>query len=282
MSNTNKITLIIPDIHLKWERAEKIIASVGADEIIFLGDFFDDFSDTPAMVQDTCDWLAGSVAKPNRIHLFGNHDQHYAYPYRSFQCSGYAQWKYFIVHDNIDPKVWDKLKWFHFLDGRWLLSHAGLHKLNVPDKIKKFRKDRPKFIAELTGWLGHEIRQGFQDGANSKGSWVFNAGRARWGHQRVGGITWCDFTREFYPLRGINQIVGHTPQEQGVRWCILDHDPINTDGQVVYRPYDLFKPYLESLDNPDLSYNICLDVQGNMHYATWDGKELKIGNYKDL
>ena len=147
----NKITLIIPDLHLKWKQAEKIIASVGADEIILLGDYFDDFNDDPASVKETCEWLEASVAKPNRIHLFGNHDQHYAYPYRSFQCSGYAQWKYFIIHDSINPKLWDKVKWFHFLDNRWLLCHGGLHELNVPPNITKFRTNRTKFVAELTG-----------------------------------------------------------------------------------------------------------------------------------
>ena len=275
-------TLIIPDLHHRWRQAEKIIAEVGADEVIFLGDYFDDFNDTPEMVQDTCDWLEGSVAKPNRIHLFGNHDQHYAFTYKTFQCSGYEQWKYFIIHDNMDPKVWEKLKWFHVLDNRWLLTHAGLHKLNVPDSIKKFRKDRPKFITALSEWLNEEILKGFRSGAESVGSWVFNAGKARWGMQRVGGITWCDYEREFFPLMGINQIVGHTPQMQGPRWCLLEKDPLNSDGKVVYRPADLWKPTIEGLDDPNLSANICLDVHGNTHYATWNGSELKIGNYRDL
>ena len=111
---------------------------------------------------------------------------------------------------------------------------------------------------------------------------MFNAGRARWGQQRVGGLTWCDFEREFKPFRGINQIVGHTPQMQSPRWCILEEDPLNTDGRVAYRPSELYKPTLAQLSNLELSHNICLDVHGNMHYAVWNGKELKIGNYLDL
>jgi hypothetical protein len=236
------------------------------------------------MVRETCSWLSGSVAKPNRIHLFGNHDQHYAYVYRTFQCSGYAQWKYFIIHDNIDPKTWDKLKWFHFLDGKWLLSHAGLHKFNVPDHIKKHRKDRPKFIEHLTGYLNYEIRKGFQAGAEGVESWVFNAGHARWGSQRVGGITWCDFQREFSPVKGINQIVGHTPIQEGApQWCLLERDPLNSDGKVSYRYENgetFFKP--EDLDDTELSFNVGLDVWQNMHWAVWDGKKLTFGNYQDL
>jgi hypothetical protein len=276
-------TLILPDLHHKVDQATKIIKHVGADKVIALGDFYDDFDDTPDMVTHTSEWLIDFVSNPNHIALFGNHDQMYAYPYRTFQCSGYAQWKSFIINDIVPRSVWSKLKWYYFLDGQWLLSHGGLHTLNVPDHIKKFRAEgRPKFIKELSDYLDDEIRKGFRDGANNKVTWVFNAGRARWGQQRVGGLTWCDFEREFKPFRGINQIVGHTPQMQSPRWCILEEDPLNTDGRVVYRPYELFKPSLNELNNLELSHNIDLDVHGNMHYATWDGKQLKLGNYKDL
>ena len=278
----NKITLIIPDLHHRWEQAEKIIASVGADEVIFLGDYFDDFDDTAEMVNATSDWLIESVQKPNRIHLFGNHDQHYAFPYKSFQCSGYQQWKYFITHDIVKSNTWDKVKWFHFLDDQWFLCHAGLHNLNLPNDIKKLRTDRPKFHAELASYLNAEIIKGFQNGANGTGSWILNAGRGRGGMQRVGGITWCDYHQEFFPVRGLNQIMGHTPQMQGPKWCILENDPHREEGRVAYRPYDLWTPTPEGLNNPQQSTNICLDVHGNTHYAVWDGKKLKIGNYRDL
>ncbi len=233
-------------------------------------------------MRNAAEWFVDFVNNPNHIFLVGNHEQHYAYSYRTFQCSGYEQWKYFLINDIVPRSVWDKLKWFYFLDGQWLLSHGGLHTLNVPDDIKKVRKDRQQFIAALTKYLDDELRKGFQSGANNQGCWVFNAGRARWGQQRVGGLTWCDFEREFKPFRGINQIVGHTPQMQSPRWCILEKDPLNTDGRVVYRPYELFKPSLAGLNNLELSHNICLDVHGNMHWATWNGKELKLGNYSDL
>ncbi len=278
----NKTTLIIPDLHHRWEQAEKIISSVGADDILFLGDYFDDFNDTPDMVRATAEWLQDSVTKPNRIHLFGNHDQHYAFPYRPFQCSGYEQWKYFIIQDMLDSKVWDKLKWYHFLDEVWLLTHAGLHNLNVPDEVTKERKDRPKFINELSQYLDAEIHKGFNYGASGAGSWVFNAGCARWGSQRVGGITWCDFNQEFFPVRGINQIMGHTPQMQGARWCIWEKDPKKSGGRVAYRPHDLFTPLPQSYHNTDESFNICLDVHGNTHFGIWNGKKLQIGNYRDL
>lgn len=274
----DKITLIIPDLHHKWQQAERIISAVGADEVLFLGDYFDDFGDDPAQVAETCDWFEASVNKPNRVHLFGNHDQHYAFVYRSFQCSGYAQWKYFIIHDTVSQDVWSKLKWYHFLDNKWFLCHGGLHKFNLPESITKFSNDRLKFIAEISGYLDVQIREGFKCGATNQSSWVFNAGHSRGGSQRVGGITWCDFEREFFPVKGINQIVGHTPQGLGFpKWCLLDDK-----GKVSYSPYELYTPSVERLDNPNLSTNIDLDVHGNLHYATWDGKKLVVGNYRDL
>src|SRR5512137_860474 len=149
---TGKITLIIPDLHHRWHQAERIISTVGADEVLFLGDYFDDFGDNPEMVKDTAEWLESSVNKPNRIHLFGNHDQHYAFDYRTFRCSGYEQWKHFIIKDNVNPVIWKKLHWFYFLDNRWLLTHGGLHKLNVPGDLLKHRKNRKEFINYLTHW----------------------------------------------------------------------------------------------------------------------------------
>jgi len=271
-----KISLIIPDLHHRWEQAEKIISRVGADEIIFLGDYFDDFDDTPEMMMETCEWFEASVKKPNRIHLFGNHDIHYAYAYRTFECSGYTQWKYFIAQDNVSREAWDKLKWYHFLDDRWLLTHAGLHKFNVPGSILKFRTDRPKFIKEISEYLDHEAREGFKLAATNQGSWIFNAGHSRGGNQRVGGITWCDFG-EFFPVRGINQIFGHTPQGFEPKWCMLDKL-----GCVSYSPYNQYVPTLDKLDNPDISTNLCLDVNGNTHYAVWDSTKLTVGNYRDL
>lgn len=274
----NKVTLIIPDIHLRHEQAERIIASVKADEIVFLGDYFDDFGDTPEMVSKTCDWLEASVNKPNRIHLFGNHDMHYAHTYRGFQCSGYDQWKYFLIHDTLPREVWDKFKYFHVLDNKWLLTHAGLHDLNLPDSVKKLAGDRPKFFKEIGEYLDTEVINGFRAVANNVPHWIFGAGRSRGGSQRVGGIVWCDFEREFIPIKGLNQIFGHTPQGLGfAKWCQYDNG-----FRALYAPYEKLTPTVEDLDNAEKSINIDLDVFKNTHYAIWDGKKLTVQDYNSL
>lgn len=267
-----KLTLIVPDIHLRVEQAEKIVKSAGADEVIFLGDYFDDFGDNIDMIQAACDWLEYSVKQPNRIHLFGNHDVHYAHSYRWFQCSGYEQWKYFAIHDRIDNKTWDKLKYYHILDGQWLLTHAGLHKQHLPKNIQALHTNRPKFYETIDQFLNEAIREAFR----CSGKWAFAAGAARWGNQAVGGITWCDFTHEFYPINGLNQIFGHTPLSQGAQWCYTD-----PKGLPHRSPSSLWTPTAERIDDSSASTNLCLDVHGNTHWAIWDGKTMKIFNYRE-
>jgi hypothetical protein len=272
----NKTTLIIPDVHHKWAIAEKIIALVPHDEVIFIGDYFDDFNDTPQMVWATCDWLARSVEKPNRTHLFGNHDVHYAFPHRTFQCSGFAPWKNLTIQDRVSRKVWDKLKWYHILDDTWLLTHAGLHKRNLPKDIQALHKDRKAFLKAIGEYLDVELVAGMRSAANNKPHWVFNAGKCRGGVVPVGGITWCDFVREFHPIKGLHQIVGHTAQQNEIpNWCIMNEQETVTD-----HPCHLFTPL--EFDNTELSFNVDLDVWGNLHYAVWDGKTLSVKSNESL
>jgi hypothetical protein len=273
----NQTVLIIPDLHHRWEYAERIIAAVGADVNILLGDYYDDFNDTPEMVRDTCEWLEASVEKSNRIHLVGNHDIHYMYPYRNFQSSGYEQWKYFIIRDMVPQAVWDKLAWFHILDDRWLLSHAGLQAHHVPNNISNFTGNQSEKIKRVAEWLNTTILDGLRNGATGENSWIFHAGIARYGNQRIGGIIWCDHSKEFVPSSGLWQIYGHTPQHNEPSWWI------RTNGKT-----ELVPPYKFqfSLDNivysPKDSYNLCLDVWKNMHYAIWDGTTMTIREYNEL
>lgn len=262
----SQITLIIPDIHLQWQIADEIIKKVNPNKIIFLGDYFDDYLEDPEQVTDMCDWLNNSVQLPNRIHLFGNHDQHYAFPYRIFQCSGYRQWKYTLINDLVPRKTWDKLKWYHILDNTFFLCHGGLHYFNVPEHIKKMYKDRKEMYKALDVFLKKEISHSLQHGGVG---WIFSAGASRGGNQRVGGLTWCDFSREFKPTKGINQIVGHTPQTD-INWCILQEDD-----QMIYRWGNQVELTKNDINNVEKSYNLGLDSSVRNHYAIWDGETIK-------
>ena len=276
MSNTNKLTLIISDVHCEWENADKIIKHVKADTVISLGDIFDSFTETADSIRESAEWFVDFVNNPNHIMLFGNHEQNYAFNYLCLHCSGYEQWKYFLIKDIVPRSVWDKLKWYHFLDNTWLLTHAGLHNDNVPRQIKTYSNDLPKFIAKLSKYLDHEIRRGLDKAANGAESWIFNAGYARCGNQKVGGITWCDHNTEMHPIIGLSQIYGHSPQSYNCPSWLIQDGPES-------------KPYFKLNDNTKInfknvnkSYNLCLDIWKNMHYALWNGKELSVHSIYDI
>jgi hypothetical protein len=58
--------------------------------------------------------------------------------------------------------------------------------------------------------------------------WFWSVGMARGGFTPVGGLLWCDWSREFQPVPGLNQVMGHTPARtfrtiRGMtseNWCI--------------------------------------------------------------
>src|ERR1051326_644850 len=268
-------TLIIPDIHLAHERAEEIIKKELPDKVIFLGDYFDDFGDDPHQVRETAEWFVHSVHNPNRIHLWGNHDVHYGFKYGNVRCSGYQQWKEFLIDEYVTEKEWNKLKFFHVLDDKWLLTHAGLHKsyLNTyaPD-IAKIYKNRPEFIKKLTEFLTDQSIISIRKIARNEQHWLTGAGHARGGLFNVGGIIWCDI-REFYPITGLNQIFGHTPSKHP-RW-------INYNGKEVKLVVD--ERFTPSPDDVEKSFNLCLDTH-TTNYAIWNDvdKTLRVKHTKDL
>ncbi len=122
-----EITLILPDIHNKVDRADFIIRSVGADKIICLGDVFDDFNDTVNDAQKSAYWLKKRLNQENFILLKNNHDLGYEYPNNPYaECSGFTRFKSIAINDILTKEDWNKSKWYHFQDG-YFFSHAGLN-----------------------------------------------------------------------------------------------------------------------------------------------------------
>lgn len=194
--------MIVPDIHLKWKRAEEAIREEGPDQIIFLGDYFDDFDDTPLQNFECAVWLRKSLEDPKRIHLFGNHDLMYAYPTRSLRCSGYSDDKYTVINTELGFRDWSKLKFHVWLDD-WLLTHAGLDLSYLPRNMKIGKK--------FKNWLVEEEAKAHRALNVQEPHWFYGAGQARGGRYPTGGIVWCDYLREFQPIPGLKQIFGHTP-----------------------------------------------------------------------
>jgi predicted phosphodiesterase len=268
--------LILPDVHNRFEKVEKIIKSVKPDKTIFLGDYFDDFGDDPQIIAEVADWFHHSVNQKDRIHICGNHDLHYWFKNNdAMRCSGYEQFKSIAINDFVTKQDWEKLKFFYILDGRWLLSHGGLH----PSWI-----DSNNFQADSIIESSLDKIKPFLEASSIEAKKLFYANRMHWfampGFSRsrspyYGGITWCDWTKEFHPIRGIHQIVGHTPDYK-LTWNVIEEGGSKFDTLP-----------LEGVSNPTLtdknSYNLCLDSHpGSQYYAIYKDGKLTVHKADDI
>jgi len=213
-------TLIVPDIHNKIDKVDKIIQHVDVERIIFLGDYFDDFGDTPLDAERTAYWLKDSLSKPNRVHLVGNHDLAVMIDNPVTWCSGYTKQKSKAINRILNSYHWRQLKYYHKMDG-WLLSHAG-----ISAKFVKYFQDNLN-KNNIIKFLDHQIKIGLERIKKKESSYFFGAGYCRGGQFPCGGILWCDFNQEFEPIKGVKQIFGHTiidkPRKKGNSWCLDSH-----------------------------------------------------------
>lgn len=207
---THMKTLIIPDIHHHIDGIEELIAKEKADEVIFLGDYFDDWDDTPEISARTARWLKHSLGQDNRVHLIGNHDMPYMYPYPDTMCPGYEPGKAEAINQVLTCKDWDKLKLCHFSQD-FLYSHAGASLYHFEHPIKGISYHS---IQHLCKKAMEELEGGIVNRC-------IKAGRSRGYSELIGGITWQDWD-ELEPIPGINQVVGHTP-------CAVPLDKIDSN-----------------------------------------------------
>lgn len=189
--------LVIPDIHTYHEPVEAIIARARPDVTVFLGDYFDQFHDSPQENRVTAQWLKQSLAQPNRVHLWGNHDTHYAFPGEHTICGGYTRPKDKAINEIITAEEWCRLRLYHLAEG-FLFTHAGLHRHFVPAN------------RSLEEFLAQTEREALRCLRGKTFHWSLTPGYIRSGWQIYGGITWCDWD-EFQPVPGVNQVFGHTP-----------------------------------------------------------------------
>ncbi len=193
-------TLVIPDIHNSIDRAEEAVARLEGrfDHVVFLGDYFDDFGDRTEDAVRTANWLERSVSDSRRTHLLGNHDLAYLHPNQFTFCSGFEHEKMRAIAPILSRIDRSCFKPAVVREG-WLISHAGVH--------PHFARGRTADV--LVQWLETQLLQLNAGGRPA----IFAPGHARGGSQEFGGITWLDWTQEFRPVSGMNQIVGHTPAE---------------------------------------------------------------------
>lgn len=246
-------TLIIPDIHLKIDRAQRIINSEGADKIILLGDIFDDYGDTVELNVKAANWLNKLLDNENIIYLMSNHDCNYIGNNPKTWCSGFSEDKNTAIKSVLRPDVRNKVKYFHF-ENSILFSHAGLNRPYVNNN-----KDC------LEEWLNSQIERADKYLFDNIGySSFFDVGLCRGGRQPYGGILWNDFRGEFLHTEGLSQIMGHT----------ICKTPLIKEG-------NNFVVWEEGARISDGSWSLGLDT--NLHHYATMGKDLvTVKKYSDL
>lgn len=269
-------TLVIPDIHHRYSQAQSIIDRVSHDKVVFTGDYFDNYGegrDGPEHSRKTAIWLKENVLhNPKAVAILGNHDTSYVWPNNfNFRCSGYTQDNSDAINSILSDDDKSNFKVYH-IDQGYSLSHAGL--TNPIWKILSIRFNKEDYPTKLKFFdtvLGHFVELALQDASRGDSTLLFNSGWDRGGYfQRHGGINWVDW-RNFAPISGVNQIVGHSIHR-------VPHVLIQRKGGAV-RQAEITEYYQEELEykraggqysivndpeNLSVSYN--LDTQSN-HYA---------------
>lgn len=208
--------LIVGDIHNHTGRAEYICQKFPDHKKIFIGDYFDDFGDTPAEAEKTALWLKQSLSKTDRVHLFGNHDFPYYVnasnnPLKIF-CSGFSTSKLQLIERVMSSFEWSKLKYYHYENG-WYFSHAGFTRHWWAEPLSG------DISIKNIDYVLEEAETLLRSGQEPEALWA--ADYFRGGRFKKGGLLWNDWNNlEHIP--NFWQVVGHTPQTK----IIVKEDPV--------------------------------------------------------
>jgi len=224
ISSENEKIIVIPDVHYQFDKIYKILEKEkNYDRVVFLGDFFDFWNDTPEDArkccfdfQTLCFFLENE--EKNYHILWGNHDLSYAWGAvnNHVRCSGWTPEKSRVINKWMLPEDWEKFQWFLQIDEDILLTHAGLSRYFIRgdwnnEEIFEFLKyssimSEKRLITGEADWA-----YGIRD----------NHGGILWNRPNVLGF-------KFFKIPELRQIFGHTYQEQGP-WIEDENYCIDTD-----------------------------------------------------
>ena len=199
--------LVVGDVHNKpeiFKKALQIADKESCDKVLLMGDYLDDFGDTPETTFNTIMALRETLEDPRVIALIGNHELSYLEDQR---CSGWTAAKKFLVDEYVERS---KLT-LSYQESNWLFTHAGLterwwkyaNRLNITPG----NKQDPTYIQQEAGetyssWLNRywERYPGIYK----------SVGKERGGFG-IGSPLWADWHELIHHnMPGINQVVGHT------------------------------------------------------------------------
>ena len=248
-------TLIYSDIHVHYKLLIKFLDKYEKDfdNIVLLGDYFDDFGDDVYINEETAQLLKDRFLYNDKyICLIGNHDCNYRFNNKYTWCSGFTIEKWRGINDILTKEDWGRFKDFAYIDG-WLISHAGFN-----PHIFEFLNDgfNEKILTKFLSGERNKISQG-------QPAIAYGVGYSRGGSQKYGGFTWQDFNNECIPLKKIRQIVGHTIQsEPQVKF-------FGKSNFLEQRTFSNFNDW----DHQEIV--LCVDTK-NMHYAILDNGKISI------
>lgn len=204
--------LVVGDLHGQWNLAERALET--GFHVIFMGDYVDSFTAGAEMCVGTLRTVLEAVEEGRATALWGNHDLQYFD--KRHRCGGYNIATQAMLDAIGAYRVYNAFKFWHYDEG-FLFTHGGL----TNNKLVATGLDWKTFLEE------HE--ESFH-----------TVGPLR-GGRGIPGIIWCDW-REFQPVPGLKQIVGHTRgnmiREKDGNYCVdvlEDRDPqglLVNDGQV--------------------------------------------------
>jgi predicted phosphodiesterase len=258
-------TLVISDIHNRTVQAQRLLDEVKYDRAILLGDYFDQFNDTPDHAHNTALWLKEFVLdNPKITALIGNHDQYYYWPWYSYLLgSGFTTAKSHAIRKVLNQSDFEKLKFFT-IDQGFVLSHAGVSSQVWKEIMAYESYDGPNTIEMFTTILERKVDANIAAISQNRPAELFMAGYDRGGSVRNGGMTWVDWS-SFGPVKGINQIVGHTPH-------VLP-DILVQGEQGSLKRYTASQYYTTTINWDKItSKNFALDTHGSHYIIIEDGK----------
>jgi len=261
-------TLVIPDVHQKLGKLNKILENNTFDKLVSLGDWFDNFHDTSIQARKTAERIIElySIHGDNFTWILGNHDIPYMYPnmFDYYACSGNTREKGRAIQEvfgGSSKPLGYHVELAHVIKVEGcldiVLSHAGVSEEHFAKPFVDSVSSQS--VLERCEQAFRNMKLMFQDP-------ILCAGPARGGRETVGGITWLDWYDEFEPVASISQIVGHTP---------VSHPQIVDELRTRVIPDESLPALDRYILKPNKSYNINLDTHLE-HYITIENNELLI------
>lgn len=179
---SNKHTVVVGDLHGKYEIAEKVLKS--KYNVVFVGDYVDSYDRSiDDSVRTIKTVVEAAESTPERVTaLMGNHD--YQYMPDGLMCSRFKGMTQFHLKEMGLDRVASILKPYTKV-GMFTISHAGVSS---------------RLLECLSTNMDDYLLSGNFD----------QIGYARGGTDPIGGLYWCDWFEEFEPVIGVPQIVGHS------------------------------------------------------------------------